>query len=672
MQLLKFVPIKLTLFLIAGILFGHYFILPLPITISIVAIGFTFLLFLFKLKQTANSIYFGITALLLMFFIGVTAITIANPKNLDLHYINNNNNQPREVHIKIIDILKPTLYSKKYIGEVLSIDRKESRGNILLNIIKDTTTIDLKVDDEFITFKKFSPLTPSLNPHQFNYKEYLEGLAIYNQINSNAGELIKLSDSNSTIYGIASNLRSKIIESLKKQNFGKEELTVIQALLLGQRNDLSETTYTDYKNAGAVHILALSGLHIGILLYILQFLLQPIERIKSGKKIKLALIVLLLWGFALLAGLSASIVRAVTMFSFLAYAKYLNRPTNTFNILALSLFFILLINPTYLFQVGFQMSYAAVFAIVWIYPMLQNLWFPKNLIARKIWQLLSISAAAQLGVLPISLFYFHQFPSLFFISNLIIIPFLGLILGYGIVVIILSIWNIPINIITDTYNDIIHLMNAIVKWIAKQENFIIKEISFDAVQLFLVYIAVVLLISTFQKVKFKKTVALLFSILLLQTWSIYNCFRASNKESLYVLHRSKNTALIYQKGTDVHLLSNTPTSFIKITKTYATEERAEMIIIDSLKNSYTYGSSNLYIIDSTTVYPFIKQMNIILTQSPKINLEILIDSIQPRLIITDGSNYKSDVLRWKETCKKRKLPFHYTGEKGAYYFNLKK
>lgn len=671
MQLLKFVPIKLTLFLIAGIVVGNYFKLPLPIAISFVVLGFITLL-LFKIKQVSKSIYFGITALFLMFCIGVLAITIANPRNFDAHYTNNISNQPREVHIKITEILKPTSYSKKYIGEALSVDKKQSKGSVLLNINNDTSFVDFKIDDEIITFKKFDYLTPPLNPHQFNYKEYLEGLGVYSQITIDPSEFVKLTDSNTTIYGIASNLRFKIIESLKKQNFGDDELAVIQALLLGQRNNLSETTYTDYKNAGAVHILALSGLHIGILLYILQFLLQPIERFKGGEKIKLILIVLLLWSFALLAGLSASIVRAVTMFSFLAYAQYLNRPTNTFNILALSLFFILLINPTYLFQVGFQMSYAAVFAIVWVYPMLQRIWYPENFILKKAWQLLSVSVAAQLGVLPISLFYFHQFPSLFFVSNLIIIPFLGLILGYGIFVIILSLSNISINFITETYNDIIHLMNAIIKWIAKQEAFIFKDISFDAVQLFLVYVAIILLIITFQKVKFKRTVACLISLILLQTWSVLNYYKASNKEALYILHKSKNTALLYHKGTELHLLSNTAESFSTITKTYATEERSETILIDSLKNSYTYKLSDLYIVDSTTVYPFIKQMNIILTQSPKINLDILIDSIQPKMIIADGSNYKNDVLRWKETCEKRKLPFHYTGEKGAYYFDLKK
>ena len=152
---------------------------------------------------------------------------------------------------------------------------------------------------------------------------------------------------------------------------------------------IPEDTYNNYQNAVAVHILAVSGLHVGILLLIREFLLSMIERIRRGKMLKLMLVVGLLWSYAFIAGLSHSIVQAVTMFSFLAYSMYLNRPTDPFNIIALSILFILLINPLFLFQVGFQMSYGAVIAIVWVYHKLQRFWYPDNFVVRKIWQLLS-------------------------------------------------------------------------------------------------------------------------------------------------------------------------------------------------------------------------------------------------------------------------------------------
>src|SRR5690606_543788 len=110
-------------------------------------------------------------------------------------------------------------------------------------------------------------------------------------------------DSAITFFGIAAKMRTHIIQKLKQEAFGKAELGIIQALLLGQRNEITEATNTDYKNAGAFHILALSGLHIGIILGLLHFLLRPLELLPRGKLIKLIVIVLLLWGFAFLAGM---------------------------------------------------------------------------------------------------------------------------------------------------------------------------------------------------------------------------------------------------------------------------------------------------------------------------------------------------------------------------------
>tara|TARA_R110000868_G_scaffold125037_6_gene330437 strand:- start:9188 stop:11212 length:2025 start_codon:yes stop_codon:yes gene_type:complete len=672
MQLLKFVPIKLTLFLVAGIIAGHYLnatiFIPLLATILLLVLLGVFV----KIKKTTTSIYFGITALLLMFAIGFLAITMANPKNNSNHYSKYTTTQAQKISLKIIEVLKPTRFSTRYIAKVKRVGNTITSGDLIINLALDTTKLPLKVDDELVVFEKLSPIHSPLNPHQFNYKKYVEGLGIYHQINLNTTAYILTKNPSKTFYGIAASWRTQIISNLKEENFGTEELSIIQALLLGQRNDISEETYTNYKNAGAIHILAVSGLHIGILLLLLQFLLQPLEQIPFGKTIKLTLIVVLLWTFAFLAGLSASIVRAVTMFTFLAYSQYLNRAANTFNILALSMFFILLFKPSYLFQVGFQMSYAAVFAIIWIYPMLQRFWFPKHIVIRKIWQLSSVSIAAQLGVLPISLFYFHQFPGLFFISNLLIIPCLGLILVGGIIVVTLSLFHILPSFITKIYNVIIEFMNTIIERIAAQEAFLFKDISFDSMQLVLVYILILFLVQFSNKPSFKKGLTFLLLLIALQTWSFYSYYTASKKEVALVFHQSRNSALLVQKGTTLHLLSTKAQLLEKHIINYKITERTNSIIQSTLRNSYTIGEKKLYILDSLAIYPpkNTKTTYLLITQSPKINLERFLDSIKPQFVIADGSNYKSDITRWKATCAKKKLPFHYTGEKGAYYFNM--
>lgn len=436
MTFFNFASVKLSICLIIGILIGFYFQIEFLATFIVLIILLAIQFWLYKTSREKFPYFELITACTIL-TLGVFIITISQPKNLSHHYSNIEFGEIKTWKVKVDEVLKSNQYSDRYYVNVLSLNDEKVSGKLLLNISSDSTIKKLAVDDEFFTITEINPIKSALNPYQFNYRYYLKTLGIYHQISVKPNKVILLEKTSKTIYGIAANFREHIITKLKEKDFGEEELSVIQALLLGQRNDISESTYNDYKNAGAVHILALSGLHIGIILMLLEFLLAPLERLPNGKIIKLLLIVFLLWCFAFIAGLSPSIVRAVTMFTFLAYALSLNRPSNTLNIIALSMFFILLTQPMFLFQVGFQMSYAAVFSIAWIYPKLQRFWYPENYFIRKPWQLLSVSLAAQLGVLPISLFYFHQFPALFFISNLVVIPFLGAILGIGFFVVFL-------------------------------------------------------------------------------------------------------------------------------------------------------------------------------------------------------------------------------------------
>ncbi len=261
------------------------------------------------------------------------------------------------------------------------------------------------------------------------------------------------------------------------------------------------------------------------------------------------------------------------MFSFVAYAMHLNRPTNTFNILALSMFFILLIfRPSLLFQVGFQMSYEAVFAIVWIYPLLQKFWKPKTWILLKGWQLLSVSIAAQLGVLPISLYYFHQFPGLFFVSNLLIIPFLGVILGLGILLILLATLNILPDFLASFYNTIIYGMNSIIGWVASQEAFIFNNISFGSTELILSYVIIIFLILALTKATYKRVMILLIAIVGMQLWSFYALYRTQKKENFLVVHEFKNTLLLHQIGNHLNVLTPSRSFNNKIVTDYEVGE----------------------------------------------------------------------------------------------------
>lgn len=678
MQLLNFTIIKLTFCLIIGIIIGYFTKLPLDNTLYITFVLFVIVLlfFLIAKKQFIKSIWFGVSAFILMIFIGVLTTNFHNQKNFSNHYtqhISTETDTLKTITFRIREVLKPGNYYDKYVIDILNIEGNKVIGKSLLNIQKDSTQLPLRVDAIYINKTDFKDLIHPLNPHQFDYKNYLEKKYIYHQLFISNESLLKVSSNTHTLFGIANTIRDYINSKLKPYHFKPNELAIINALLLGQRQDISEEVYSSYTNAGAIHILAVSGLHVGIILLILSFILKPIERFKHGKLIKTILLVIFLWCFALIAGLSASVTRAVTMFSIVAIAMNLKRPTNIFNTLAISMFIILLFKPMFLFDVGFQLSYLAVFAIVTIDPLLYNLWKPKNKIIDIYWHTFTITVSAQFGIIPVSLYYFHQFPSLFFISNLVIIPFLGLILGLGILVILLAVLNILPQIIANIYGSIIGYMNSFVGWISKQESFLFKDIAFSLLYVLVSYLLIITFIKLVKKRDFANLKLFLIAIIVFQCAIIYTNYSKPGNEFI-VFHKSryslfgntsKNQISIAHDFDSLTLLKN------NIIKDYTIGNHINTIEKDTFKSLYLLDRTKLLVIDSLGTYN-VKSFTpdyVLLRQSPRINLNRLIDSIKPKCIIADGSNYKSYIERWEIICKKRKLPFHQTSKKGAFIIN---
>lgn len=675
MKLLNFVIIKLTTCLVLGIVIGYYFqITPLTsISLSTACLVLLFVAFLAAKKTFKKRIWFGLIGFITMVSIGVLTATLHNQKYFKDHYshlISGPKSQSTTIVFKVKEVLKAGNYHDKYVIDILKIGDIPVSGISLLNIAKDSPSTKLSIDDILITKTAFKEINKPLNPHQFNYKSYLKKKYIYHQLSVKHMALLKVKTKSKTIFGIANNLRTYINAKLQNFNFKPEELAIINALLLGQRQDISPEVYANYTNAGAIHILAVSGLHVGIILMILNFLLKPLERFKKGRLIKTFLVVTLLWCFAIIAGLSASVVRAVTMFSIVAVAMNLKRPTNIYNTLAISMFLILLFKPLFIFDVGFQLSYLAVFSIVTIDPLLYKLWQPKNKFINFYWHTFTVSISAQLGLLPLSLFYFHQFPGLFFISNLVIIPLLGIILGLGLLIIILATLHLLPQFIASVFGDIISIMNDFISWVAHQEAFIFTNIPFGPIHLITFYILLISVIGFYLKRNYTRLRFLLIAIIAIQGSSIYLHYEKSQREFV-IFHKSRNSIIGHTQN-DVlyisHDLDSLQYSKSQLVTNYKTGNYIKTIKNKAFENIYNFRGKTLFVVDSLGIYNIksIKPDYIYLRQSPKINLNRLIDSMAPKQIIADGSNYKSYMEHWKTVCKKRKLPFHQTNEAGAF------
>lgn len=674
MKLLNSNIIKLLLFLIAGILSGYYFNFPLKTVFLFIIFSILLLsgLYIYYKPKYSTAGIFGVFAFMTTFFIGIFTQTIHQKNNHLNHYTKFiADEESAYIYFKVHKQLNSGEYFDRYEVNIVKVDGKTVSGKVILNINRETIQNDLCIDEVYIANSTFIKPEVSLNPGQFNYKNYLKKQHIYHQLYLKQHELVLVSDQINTIYGLAAYLRNQINGALKEYSFGNEELAIIKALLLGQRQDISEEVYNNYTEAGAIHILAVSGLHVGIILLLLNFILSPLENLKNGKFIKLILILLFLWSFAIIAGLSASVVRAVTMFSFVAYAMHIKRVTNIYNILATSMLFLLLFKPSFLFDVGFQLSYTAVFAIVWIQPVLYQWWVPKLRLVNYVWQLFTVTIAAQIGVIPLSLYFFHEFPGLFFVSNLVIIPFLGIILGFGILVIVLALLNILPGFIAAIYGLIISTMNDFIGWIAKQESFLFLDINFNWLLLIASYVFVTCFVLILRKLEPKRIIAFLVSIVFLQITFIYNKYESQKNDRFIVFHKNRENLLGLHKNnqlivSDVNHLEN------NIVKNYKIKNKIETVEFGSRKDLYFLKDKKLFIIDSLGIYN-IKNLNpdyVFLMNSPKINLDRVIDSLKPKYIIADGSNYKSYVQLWKTTCEKQKLLFHSTSEKGAFILDV--
>ncbi len=680
MKNFQFIFLRLCIYLFAGIFLAFYIDISFEILVISGAASLCFFLFSFYRSRVRlfPDALLGIASFLLIFYLGFLSTFFSIPNNQSNHYINKNI-EPTDSWIisgKISEELKPTAFSEKFILEAESLILKDSKletqGKILLNVYHDSLQkLTLRPGTRVMLTWTPEMIKEPLNPFQFSYSRHMKQLKVERQLTLGPSEIL-ITGYDPNLREYAWNLREQLILNLKEYDFGNNELAVFQALILGQRRDVSNELYKDYAAAGAIHILAISGLHIGILLLFLNFLLNPIENLKYGRFIKPVLIIILLWSFAFLTGLSASVVRAVFMFSFLAVGLQLKRKTSSLNSLFLSLFFLLLLDPYYLFQVGFQLSYLAVFSIIIFQPLIYQIFLPGNKIIDYFWKIISVSLAAQIGVIPLSIYYFHQFPGLFLFSNLVVLPFLGIILAIGIIVIILAAFRLLPNILEELFGSMLQSLNIFIEKVAAIESFVVSNIQLSLLQTTLLYLIILAGLFMIRKVDYQRISFLLISIILFQVITLYSKADIPATEAI-VFHRSKQSVIgIKEEGIfRVYSGEKVDSTFLN---DYLRERNIQKLENHQISKIMNFSNRLTLVIDTSGNYNlrgFDPEL-LILRNSPKINLERLLDSISPNHIIADGSNYHSFINRWQKTAENKKILFHYTGEKGAYILEKKK
>lgn len=679
MQLVKMTIFRITVAFIIGIIISNQYNFSLhALQISFFVFFLLFCIAWFRAqRQVFQDAFLGIALYGFLVCLGALIYSLHQPVSQSSHYTHYFDSQEDAYfQIQIKEVLKFNNYNERFIAEIIAVNEKEVSGKFLLMIRADSLPSKLMVDEVLLFKSRFQIISSAKNPHQFDYSAYMKHQGVYHQIQLVKEEILNRQNGKRTLSGYAHAIRTHITNKLTEHGFKKDKIAIINALLLGQQQDISPEIYRDYAAAGVIHVLSVSGLHVGILMVMLQFLFSPLERrFKKGKEIKMVVIILLLWGFAIIAGLSPPVLRSVAMFSFLTVGMHINRRTSTMNTLIASALVLLVFNANMLFHIGFQLSYLAVWGILAINPFLVKWYNPKNIIGKSSWQNMTVSLSAQTGVLPLTFYYFHQFPGLFLFANLVIIPFTGILLALGIISMLLAVNDVLPESLTVFYSFLIDCFNGYIGWIARQESFLFQNIPFSFSQMIAAYVVIISCLVLYKNFSYKNIVITIAALIVFQGVSIYDKI-ISQHQQLIVFQKNRNTIIGFKNGKNFTLYSDMKSASVieqSFIEDFSTHYRIKTIVPDSIiPNTFEFDEKRFLVIDSFGVYPKkLKAIDyVLLTGSPKIHLDRLIDSISPKQIIADGNNYRSYVNKWKMTAIKREIPFYHTAEMGA--FVLKK
>ncbi|BAU54451.1 ComEC family competence protein [Mucilaginibacter gotjawali] len=442
---------------------------------------------------------------------------------------------------------------------------KQTSGTLLVTI-KDSAANHLYYGDELLIPAKYKPIDPPFNPAEFNYKKYLAYKNIYYQafLFPKQYKVIAAHTGNPLI-AHSLRLRQHLVEEIKLNMRDTGAIAVASTLLLGYKADLSEDILQAYKNTGTVYVLTVSGSQVAILYLLLSFLLQFLNPYKYGKLIRAAIILAVIWYYAMLTGFSLAVCRVDVMVSLVIIGKSSRRYINTLNLLAVSAFVLLIYDPFFITEAGFQLSFIAVSGLIVLQPVVYQWQKFKNKWVDKAWALCSVSIAAQMVIFPISALYFHQFPVYFLISNLFVAVPAALVMYGGILFLLLPKIPVVSASIAFVLEKTIVIMNKGLAYIEHAPYSVISKIWLTIPEYFILY---AIIISLFYFLYDRKLWLLKFSLICTLTLCIsfsIKSIRQSDSKEIVWLNLKKHQGIIFKDGNKAIVLSD-----LKSTdKTYA-------------------------------------------------------------------------------------------------------
>ncbi len=674
---------RLVIPFLAGILFQiNYPLINVSIIYILSSLFIVALLFgVIKLTRnySINKIW-GVLVSLTLFFSGMQLVSI---KQQNIYYFDNTEytfiatltEQPEEKEKSVKTVL--------IIDYVIdSINYKTNNTKVICYFQKDSSTLNLNLGDQILAKTYLNEIKHSGNPYAFNYKKYLKYKEIYNQCYIKADHYNIIAHNKGPKVRILSNkIRQKLLGIYQKNNISGDEFAVLSALTLGYKSELTPELKESFSASGAMHILAVSGLHVGIIFIILCKLLSFLQKNKYGKILQSIIIIIVLFFYAFLTGLSDSVLRATIMFTFISFGIMFTRQTNIYNTISASALVLLIINPYSIMNVGFQLSYAAVISIVFFQPKIYSLLYFKNTIPNYIWQLISVAIAAQLGTFPITIYYFDQFPLYFILSNIIIIPVATIIVYGAIILFALSFSNILTLYISKLLNFTTFFLNRNVNFIEQLPCSKIDQILIDRYEVIILMI-LIFLISFFiitKRINFFKYALWILSGLIL--YNISSAYLKSNR-SVFTIHNipklsainfieGKKAFFIYNKKFDAND-KNIIYNVAPLWQEYEIEEK-NTTLMQSCKsiNYFSFKNKRIVQLKNDSIVNFLPKQKleidyIILSENININISDLKQYFEFNKIIFDSSNSFYKINNWEKECNQTNTSFYNILDKGAF------
>ncbi len=565
---------------------------------------------------------------------------------------------------------------------------------VMVYFRKDDFSHHIRQGDLLMMETTLNPVTNAGNPYEFDYQKYLYRKRIGRSAFVESGKWQYLeSDAQGPLTNFSNRLRTTLLDVFKRSGLTGNELAVASALVLGYKADLDDVLRGAYSASGAMHVLAVSGLHVGILYVIFNMVLGLIPFLQRSKWLKALILLAVLWLYALITGMSPSVMRAATMFSFIVVGAALRRKAYIYNSIAASAFLLLLIHPTLLYDVGFQLSYMAVLAIVFLYPKLYALLSFKRWLPDQAWSLTCVSVAAQTGTIPLTLYYFHQFPTYFALTNFLVIPG-AIAIIYG-SVFLFVVAPIPFLLQWTGWilDKVIYCFNSGVFFVEKLPCSVIWGIRFQQWESILLYAVVIVICAWILSVRKVYLLILLVLCLFWVTGTVVRDYHDLSRRQMIVYHVPGSSLLQFIEGREntIWYESRKPAFNVSHTIEYQRiamqfNEPHYMILDTAL--SYTGAGKDmldLYVKDSfvgfsgkrlaiyTRKFPprntgeqLLKTDIVVLLQNVTADIRQIVEIHHPDIVVIDDSNSLVRMNRWEQECTQLGVKCHRIDRDGAF------